>query len=397
MINRGHALPQPPPPPPRLTSLTGSGKTLIAALLLRHTLDQELERHAAGEPRKVAFFLVEKVALCFQQYSVLRENLAHPVAKFHGEMAGVMSTKAFWDEQLAGRMVFVCTAQILLDCLNHGFLHIGQVNLLIFDEAHHTKKNHPYARIIKDHYLRETPANRPRILGMTASPVDAQTRDLRASAAELEAMLCSEIATVSDEVLVQSKIRRRQVEVKECYDHLVAPHDARTPLWKQIESILSRDGLYRAHFEATQEAASTLGPWCADRYGELLMTDAEVKRRSAKADTESAGRFALDGSSEADRVSDALRQAQTFVRDYAPLKAVGQEGQLSRFSKFKALRQVLEDAFSKQGARRCIVFVQKRHTAFLLADAFQQIDQKIPEIRTSYLVSPLCGTRPCLC
>ena len=37
---------------------TGSGKTLIAILLLRHIIEQELERRASGEAPKVAFFLV---------------------------------------------------------------------------------------------------------------------------------------------------------------------------------------------------------------------------------------------------------------------------------------------------------------------------------------------------
>lgn len=37
---------------------TGSGKTLIAILLLRHVVEQEFERRAAGGERKVAFFVV---------------------------------------------------------------------------------------------------------------------------------------------------------------------------------------------------------------------------------------------------------------------------------------------------------------------------------------------------
>ena len=39
---------------------TGSGKTLIAILLLRHTVEQELERRAAGATRKIAFFVVSR-------------------------------------------------------------------------------------------------------------------------------------------------------------------------------------------------------------------------------------------------------------------------------------------------------------------------------------------------
>lgn len=37
---------------------TGSGKTLIAVLLLRHIIDEELERRAAGHMRRISFFLV---------------------------------------------------------------------------------------------------------------------------------------------------------------------------------------------------------------------------------------------------------------------------------------------------------------------------------------------------
>ena len=39
---------------------TGTGKTLIAVLLLRHVLDQELENRQAGLKPRVAFFLVGK-------------------------------------------------------------------------------------------------------------------------------------------------------------------------------------------------------------------------------------------------------------------------------------------------------------------------------------------------
>ncbi len=41
---------------PLLTRSPGSGKTLIAVLLLRHVLDQELEDRAIGKQRRTAFF-----------------------------------------------------------------------------------------------------------------------------------------------------------------------------------------------------------------------------------------------------------------------------------------------------------------------------------------------------
>lgn len=38
---------------------TGSGKTLIAVMLLRHTLDQELENRGMGKAPRISFFLVQ--------------------------------------------------------------------------------------------------------------------------------------------------------------------------------------------------------------------------------------------------------------------------------------------------------------------------------------------------
>jgi endoribonuclease Dicer len=54
--------------------------------------------------------------------------------------------KKSWEMHLKNDMVIVCTAEILHQCLIHSFVKMEQINLLVFDEAHHTKKNHPYAK-----------------------------------------------------------------------------------------------------------------------------------------------------------------------------------------------------------------------------------------------------------
>lgn len=51
-----------------------------------------------------------------------------------------------WKRHLEQNMVIVCTADILQNALLNAFVKMTQINLLIFDEAHHTKKEHPYAR-----------------------------------------------------------------------------------------------------------------------------------------------------------------------------------------------------------------------------------------------------------
>lgn len=54
--------------------------------------------------------------------------------------------KSRWLKLFAENRVIVCTADILSLCLSRSFVTMKQINMLIFDEAHHAKKNHAYAR-----------------------------------------------------------------------------------------------------------------------------------------------------------------------------------------------------------------------------------------------------------
>ena len=134
------------------------------------------------------------MTLVFQQFAVLECNLDQKIERFCGEMGCDLWLKETWTKHFSENEVIVCTAEILNQCLMHSFISIDDINLLVFDEAHHTKKNHAYARfvsltsqclrphwrltfyrIIKDYYVtQEDPAKRPKIFGMTASPVDAR-------------------------------------------------------------------------------------------------------------------------------------------------------------------------------------------------------------------------------
>jgi endoribonuclease Dicer len=365
-------------------SKLGSGKTLIAVLLLHHVLTQELEeRKKEMRPNKVAFFVVEKVALCFQQHKVLEDNLEFPIGRIHGDMTSMVNTKEFWHGQFAENMAVVTTAQVLLDCLNNGFISIRQINLLIFDEAHHAKKNHPYAKIIKNHYMSEPDTSlRPKILGMTASPVDAQTRDMQAAALELESMLCSEIATVSNEVLAESLNSKNLVETTEVYEALQVPEDSKTTLWDQIRAEIAGDPSFRPALDFTLEASSSLGTWCADRYWALFLTDLEITKLIAKAESQFDGGL----SGRTDHAVSAVQKVQQIIRSHRlqPVSRTNMPSQIS--SKVQLLWQIIENEFRDRGAQRCIVFVQKRYTAVLLADLLQQPGMQIPGVVSSYMV-----------
>lgn len=129
-----------------LEGLIGSGKTLIAVLLMRHIIDEELEARLKGKSRRVCFFLVDSVTLVFQQAAVLKCNLDQPIGSYCGDMGTDLWSKAQWDEILDREMVVVMTADVLYNCLTHGLVKMTDINLICFDEAHHAKKKHAYAR-----------------------------------------------------------------------------------------------------------------------------------------------------------------------------------------------------------------------------------------------------------
>ncbi|KAG6006832.1 hypothetical protein E4U21_006639 [Claviceps maximensis] len=380
----------------RLIYTSGSGKTLIAALLLRHIIDGELQRRADGKPEKTAFFLVDKVVLCLQQYKVLSENLNYPIGIFHGSITSNLKTKEDWDAQIRENMVIVCTAQILLDLLGNGLISMNRINLLIFDEAHHTKKSHPYARIVRDHYL-GMKKERPRILGMTASPVDSKSKDLKVAALELEATLCSKIATISDEALAKWSQKRQQFERVVYYPPILPPTQARTDLWKRLSAILGLMTDFSGHLDAAQDISSILGPWCADQYWNILFHPCEVSQQHTV--VRQVGRLGQADELlelladedwytglEEDHIATEVAKASKITLDYIKQRPNTNIDAINFSSKFLALHDILRDAFSVDETKRCIVFVQKRYIAFLLSDVFAQPGVTIQNMVCSYVV-----------
>ena len=88
------------------------------------------------------------MTLVFQQHAVLECNLDQAIGAFCGEMGCDLWDRRIWEKHFGDNMVIVCTAEVLAQCLMHSFIALDQINLLIFDEAHHAKKNHPYARCV---------------------------------------------------------------------------------------------------------------------------------------------------------------------------------------------------------------------------------------------------------
>ncbi|KAI1335863.1 RNase3 domain-containing protein [Xylariaceae sp. FL0016] len=357
---------------------TGTGKTLIAALLLRHVIAQELECRKAGKRPRVSFFVVDKNNLVHQQYEVLKHNLDHPVSRFSGDTFSPEYSQEFWSRQCEDNMVIVCTAAILHLCLVHSFIRMDQINLLVFDEAHHAKGNHPYAMIIKDFYSSLDPDQvRPRILGMTASPVDAKT-EINAAASRLEGLLNCEIATVDSGMVTKSFSTRPITDTIE-YSKSCPPFE--TVLWQRLHQVVGQNKTFAKLFVHAKEATAELGRWCADRIWKRCLTPEELQKIEAK--TERDFDNALRPMSVLDTEIAAVREAfGTVTRHHFPDVNVDA---FHLSNKVLSLIEWLRHNFVPSESK-CIVFVEKRLTVRLLADLFQQPGLLMPELRTGFLV-----------
>ncbi|KAI5895582.1 P-loop containing nucleoside triphosphate hydrolase protein [Schizophyllum commune H4-8] len=184
---------------------TGSGKTHIAVLRLKH----EMERRT----NKISWFFAPTVGLCEQQRSVIQRSLPVPVGLISGALEpDQWKDAALWMRVLRDHKIMISTPQVLLDALRHGYINLGRdISLLVFDEAHHAVDNHPYNRVMLEFYrpLATVPVNvesqiapgkvvplcRPAVLGLTASPIFGGNTEkaFRTIESNLDATICAPV------------------------------------------------------------------------------------------------------------------------------------------------------------------------------------------------------------
>uniref|UniRef100_A0A0E0D399 Uncharacterized protein n=1 Tax=Oryza meridionalis TaxID=40149 RepID=A0A0E0D399_9ORYZ len=181
---------------------TGSGKTLIAVMLLR----AYAHRVRRPDSRRFAVFLVPTVVLVGQQARVVEQHTDLVVKQFYGDMGVDFWDAATWRSQLEDGEVLVMTPQILLDNLRHSFFRLQDIALLIFDECHHARGNTPYACIFKEFYHPQLNSSAsdplPRIFGMSASLIyskDLNQHNYSKQISEIENLMNSKVYTVDSE------------------------------------------------------------------------------------------------------------------------------------------------------------------------------------------------------
>ena len=199
--------------------------------------------------------------------------------------------KCQWEKEFNNHNVLVMTAQIFLDLLLHGYIGLSQVNLLIFDECHHAKKNDPYKQIMqqfdvcpREHY--------PKIMGLTASIVNGKVKPwkLEAEIRELEATLRSTCETSRDEEV--EMFATKPAEEIACFNQkcitevnalliqmlgdVLKPgleflNDCR--LQYSTEPLKNTHGFAKFTLRECKETLESLGPWAAYRMTEYVIRD----------------------------------------------------------------------------------------------------------------------------
>ncbi|PVU98201.1 hypothetical protein BB561_000063 [Smittium simulii] len=159
---------------------TGSGKTLIATMLIEYAhlaqkniLSSQNSISKTTTDFKTILFVCNTNVLAHQQAEFIRSNTFRTVNYCNSKQNIAGKNFDGWQKLWKSADVHILTSQILLNCLRCGFISMKNISLMIFDECHHMRKNSSYNRIMKEFYeLTETDL-RPQIFGMTASPVNA--------------------------------------------------------------------------------------------------------------------------------------------------------------------------------------------------------------------------------
>ncbi|KAK7363560.1 hypothetical protein VNO77_05706 [Canavalia gladiata] len=175
---------------------TGSGKTLIAVMLMKE-VGQAIKSSGV---KKLIVFLAPTVHLVNQQFKNVKYLTDFQVEEYYGAKGVDTWNLKTWEKEISSNDVLVMTPQILLDALRKAFLSIEMICLMIIDECHRATGNHPYAKIMKEFYHQAN--EKPKIFGMTASPVGkkgvSSTMDCEGQISELENILDSQRYTVED-------------------------------------------------------------------------------------------------------------------------------------------------------------------------------------------------------
>uniref|UniRef100_A0A061QLI9 Putative dicer-2 n=1 Tax=Cupiennius salei TaxID=6928 RepID=A0A061QLI9_CUPSA len=269
---------------------TGTGKTFIAVLLIQDCANEV--RLPFDEGGKRIFFLVPTVPLVHQQTKTIEDHTDLKVKGFSGDMNVDSWNKVKWEEEFRMNEVLVMTAEIFRIIVDHVFIPLNMIKLIIFDECHRAQGDHPYCQAMKC-LTNMDQANMPKIFGLSASLINGKCKpfQLEKQLKELEMTLRSSITTTSDIVDIQ-RYGADPNEYLVCFK----PYDIETELLDKLTSVknnikysqakLGKESIIDSDLEffdkplrclnSVEVTLRTLGPWCAVKAAEIFIEEIDV-------------------------------------------------------------------------------------------------------------------------
>ncbi|PSS04962.1 Endoribonuclease [Actinidia chinensis var. chinensis] len=378
---------------------TGSGKTLIAIMLLR-TYAYLLRKPSPF----IAVFLVPTVVLVSQQADVVNMHTDLKVGKYWGDMGVDFWDAATWKKQQDSFEVLVMTPKILLNALRHNFLRLDMIKVLIFDECHNARGRHPYACIMMEFYHRQLPyknSQLPRIFGMTASPVKAKGSSSASTywkqIMELENLMNSKVYTVVSESVLTKYIPFSTPKLK-IYKHWAIPSalykclaNGLLSLKAKHESTIEEPDLEDSASESASKKLSKLFStflYCLNELGVWLAFKAAESLSSEETDVFLSGGFDVRGETIVKGFSlDAVKLFSTYIPSGSgwcigdDLSADMDAGYLS--SQVSCLIESLL-GYRNMKDLRCIIFVERVITAVVLKTLLSELLPKKCCWKTEY-------------
>ncbi|XP_055921701.1 endoribonuclease Dicer [Eupeodes corollae] len=175
---------------------TGSGKTYIAVMLIKH-FSKDFQK-PFNEGGKRCVFLCNTVELARQNAREIANVTNFKVGLFIGDMNVDNWPQEKWESEIMGNQVFVGTSQVFVDMVTHQYLSINDLSCVVMDECHHATKSHPMHRFLSL-FLYANQAELPRVVGLTGVLLKTEKKgDILTYLKELEAVFRGKIITVEN-------------------------------------------------------------------------------------------------------------------------------------------------------------------------------------------------------
>ncbi|KAL0744505.1 hypothetical protein Bca4012_086018 [Brassica carinata] len=383
---------------------TGSGKTLIAIMLLRSYA------YLFRKPSPCfSVFLVPQVVLVTQQAEALKRHTDLKVGMYWGSMGVDFWDASTWKQQVDKYEVLVMTPAILLSALRHSFLSLNMIKVLIFDECHHARGNHAYACILKEFYHKElysVTSSVPRIFGMTASPVKTKGENLDSywkKIRELETLMNSKVYTCESESVLAQFVPFSTPSFK-YYQHMEIPRSTRAGLVAELEKLATEHLLALATLDLKSSTVNSIKKrlskicssitYCLDELGIWMAHKAAQLFSTSQNDFVLWGQ--LDKFSETSIkkfCSNASQAILAYIPDgptwsVANIKRNVEAGLIT--SKIVCLVESLLD-YSSLEKIRCIIFVQRVIAAMVLESFLNEILPAYNSWKTEYVAGNNSG------